>query len=65
MIKSKNKRSHKIIKNYNKINISKNSEITKNVNNKINKSTKNSPINKNLSLTSIRRKNTGNSFIHN
>lgn len=65
MIKSKNKRSHKIIKNLNKINISKNSEITKNVNNKINKSTKNSPINNKLSLTSIRRKNTGNSFIHN
>lgn len=65
MIKSKNKRSHKIIKNLNKINISKNSEITKNVNNKINKSTKNSPINNKFSLTSIRRKNTGNSFIHN
>jgi len=65
IIKSKNKRSHKIIKNLNKINISKNSEITRNVNNKINKSTKNSPINNKFSLTSIRRKNTGNSFIHN
>jgi hypothetical protein len=59
VIKSKNKRSHKIIGNYNKINISKN------LNNKINKSTKNSPINNKFSLTSIRRKNTGNSFIHN
>ena len=65
MIKSQNKRSHKIIKNLNKINISKTSDITKNVNNNINKSTKNSPTNNKFSLTSIRRKNTGNSFIHN
>jgi hypothetical protein len=65
MIKSQNKRSHKIIKNLNKINISKTSDITKNVNHNINKSTKNSPTNNKFSLTSIRRKNTGNSFIHN